>query len=94
MTLNPRLVNGQFMMTTENRKVIYESPDGGKTIYTRLAGTTERILHSDQYSHDIWGRINRFAKWKDIVIEAENNQPLLDLLEQAEAFYELTRNRE
>lgn len=27
---------------------IYESPDGGKTVYTRQAGTTERTLHSKE----------------------------------------------
>lgn len=32
---------------------IYESPDGGKTVYERESGETDRILVSD-YEDDVW----------------------------------------
>lgn len=77
------------MMTTENKKTIYESPDGGKTIYARPEGSSERSLYREEFR-----RKRQFSKWKNILSEAENNQPLRDLLDQAEALYELIRNRE
>lgn len=80
-------------MTTENRKVIYESPDGGKTVYARLEGTQDSILHVEESDYNHWNRIKRFSKWKEILIEAETNKSLDDLIEPAEAFYELIRNR-
>lgn len=51
---------------------VYESPDGGETIYAREAGSTERILVGesakarnlmDQIREDkLWGEIRRTAK--------------------------------
>lgn len=51
---------------------VYESPDGGETIYAREAGSTERILVGesvkarslmDQLREDkLWGEIRRTAK--------------------------------
>lgn len=81
-------------MTTENKKTIYESPDGGKTVYARLEGSSERNLHKEYIDENVFRRKERFLKWKKILSEAENNQPLQDLLDQAEALYELIRNRE
>ena len=84
------MVNGPSMTSTENRKVIYESPDGGKTVYARLSGSTDRVPYSTTEESV---RVERFLKWKKILIEAENNKSLQGLLDQAESFYELVRNR-
>jgi len=52
--------------------VIYESPDGGETIYVRESGSSQRQLHSqspravslqEQLMEDkLWGEIRRAAK--------------------------------
>lgn len=77
-------------MTTENKKIVYESPDGGQTVYARVQGSTEKTLHSIT-DENVFRRKEQFLKWKKILAEAENNLPLQDLLNQAEALYELTR---
>ena len=59
-------------------KYVYESPDGGHTIYRRQIGSTERTLHSvDNEAQDkldtlkedkLWGSIRRSSK-KDPVLQ-------------------------
>lgn len=81
-------------MTTENNKEIYESPDGGKTVYARKTGETKRTLVEQPDWHEINTRSAQHAiKWSNILVEANNNKPLKDLLDQAETLYELTRDR-
>ena len=52
----------------ENAKYIYESPDGGNTVYQRLPGTSQRDLIKEnlplleQMLEDkMWGEIRRLA---------------------------------
>jgi hypothetical protein len=55
-----------------NATYIYETPDGGETVYAREVGTTEKILIGQSYKalslHDqlmqdqLWGQIRRKAK--------------------------------
>ena len=55
-----------------NATYIYESPDGGETVYAREAGTSERILIGQSYKavslqeqiaqDKLWGEIRRLAK--------------------------------
>ena len=35
---------GEKIMTEDNKTYIYESPDGGKTVYRRESGKDERVL--------------------------------------------------
>jgi|3_EtaG_2_1085321.scaffolds.fasta_scaffold397597_1 hypothetical protein len=37
-------VTDQVKMTEDKKTYIYESPDGGKTIYRRESGKDERVL--------------------------------------------------
>ena len=70
---------------------IFESPDGGETVYVRELGSDQRKLHSqspraisiiEQLAEDkLWGNIRRTAK---------TNPGLNDLLEQAKVLYHLS----
>ena len=75
-------------MTYDNNKV-YESPDGGKTIYSRDIGSSVRTLvkeDTDTISRlredKLWGQIRRLAK---------TNVALADILEQAKMVYALIK---
>ena len=74
--------------------MIYESPDGGKTVYERESGSSERKLIRDTRTIDgrplhehlaeskLWGEIHRAAK---------TNVALADILEQAKMVYALIK---
>ena len=61
---------------------IYESPDGGETVYRRQSGMSDRelikISDSQKYIH-----------WREIQIAADTDEYLADLLDRAEAYYRL-----
>ena len=69
---------------------IYESPDGGRTIYSRKRGdpANKRILI--QGKEDLYAR---FDKWRYILVEAQDNPSLADAVEKAEIIYELSKDR-
>ena len=72
--------------------VIYESPDGGETVYVREFGGTQRQLHvespravslREQIEEDkLWGNIRRAAK---------TNPTLQRALEEAILIYTLSK---
>jgi hypothetical protein len=74
-------------------KIIYESPDGGETVYARYEGGTDRWLVGqsataksklDELKEDkLWGEIRRAAK---------SNSLLQDVLDRAKIIYELSKN--
>lgn len=71
--------------------MIYESPDGGKTIYSRRAGSGEReMVKMDEHRAN---RALKFATWNGILELAEREPALRDLVEQTEILYELLRDR-
>jgi hypothetical protein len=68
---------------------IFESPDGGKTIYSRKSGQTERTLiqeDPDKKNRDRW------LEWRDILEASKDNTALADLIEKAETIWHLTKN--
>lgn len=67
---------------------IFESPDGGKTVYARQSGSSERtLIKSDN-------KTSRWMKFREIVELAETDPTLDAILLQAETIYELVRDRE
>lgn len=53
--------------------VVFESPDGGKTIYKRIAGSTEReLIQKDNMlsSYALWRKICQSAKSKPVLQSA------------------------
>jgi hypothetical protein len=74
-------------MNYQNNK-IYESPDGGKTIYEREIGSTERIMIREDPERKY---IEQYNNWRDILKVARNNTTLHDLVEQAEMVYAIIK---
>ena len=69
---------------------IFESPDGGKTIYARKLGQdhTQRVcIQEDPEKKDR----DRWLEWRDILTASKDNQGLADLIEKAETFYRLLK---
>ena len=71
------------------RNKVYESPDGGETIYEREIGSSVRTLVKENTSKieqiredKLWGNIRRAAK---------TNIALADILEQAKMVYALIK---
>jgi sulfur transfer complex TusBCD TusB component (DsrH family) len=69
--------------------LIYESPDGGKTVYARELGHTDRHLVkgnlTDPYEH--------IYLWHDIVHAAKDNPALREVLDQAIMIYKLSKEQ-
>lgn len=72
---------------------VYESPDGGETVYRRRMGSTERELWSVSEAlrqQDVWHA--RWAIWNNVLLAAEHNPVLQEALDRARVIYELSRN--
>jgi hypothetical protein len=74
---------------------IFESPDGGRTVYARRPGTTTRELHwQDPKLQMELKELEREKRWVDI-FGARKNDPELDrLCEQIEILYELSKEQQ
>ena len=69
---------------------IFESPDGGKTIYSRKSGQdiSERVcIQEDPEKKDR----ERWLEWRDILAASKDTQGLADLVEKAEIYYRLLK---
>jgi hypothetical protein len=68
---------------------IFESPDGGKTVYARKSGETERklIIEDPEKKYR-----DRWLEWRDILEASKDNPALADQIEKAELIWRLTKN--
>ena len=74
---------------------IYESPDGGNTVYQRKVGETERVLHrTTERTIELRQQQDRWIMWQDILHESDNNLVLKEALNRAQIIYELSRKNE
>jgi hypothetical protein len=72
--------------------VIYESPDGGETIYVREPGSTSRELHSQSpRAYDLHAQIKEDQLWGNIRRAAKTNPTLQRALEEAVLIYNLSK---
>lgn len=66
--------------------IIYESPDGGRTVYSRKSGQLDRtLIKHEPNTHDRW------LLWRDILKAADSDPALASVVEQAEIVYHLGR---
>jgi hypothetical protein len=68
---------------------VYESPDGGQTVYRRRSGSLDRQLH---HVNNILSEPKRQEKqmlWQQILVASETNSVLKDLVDQAQIIYQL-----
>lgn len=84
----------QSMMKSDGN-LIYESPDGGKTIYGRKPGTIERQLVYEDPAYVKEQKIKqRWMNLKGAVFMAEVDTTLNDALNKVEILYKLKKNYE
>ena len=70
--------------------MIYESPDGGKTVTIRAPHT---LTKQDLTPHDLEAKqLNElWFAWRDVLLASKTNPALLEALERAQIIYELSR---
>ena len=66
--------------------IIYESPDGGRTVYSRKSGQLDRTLVKKEDKDS-----DRWLLWRDILKAADSDPALASVVEQAEIVYHLGR---
>jgi hypothetical protein len=74
--------------------MIYESPDGGKTVYGRLPGESDRkLIHQDPALIETLDSIREDKLWGEIRRTAKKNAQLNVMLEEVKVYYNLIRTR-
>jgi hypothetical protein len=73
---------------------IFESPDGGRTVYARNPGSHHRTLHrQDPELQRELVELEQQKRWVDIFQTRRDNAELNTLCEQVEILYELSRTQ-
>ena len=71
---------------------IYESPDGGRTVYARHPGQQHRELHSRDPLLEIEeAELRQQERWQFILGARKTNIALDEICKQAEILYELSK---
>lgn len=74
---------------------IFESPDGGETVYSREVGSASRTLHSESpKKKSMHERIAEDQLWGNIRRAAETNPTLQEAMERVKVTYYLTDHYE
>lgn len=72
--------------------VIYESPDGGETVYVREFGGEQKQLHSQSpRAFDLHEKIKEDQLWGNIRRAAKTNPTLQRALDEAILIYTLSK---
>ncbi|NBP00738.1 MAG: hypothetical protein EBU90_11525 [Proteobacteria bacterium] len=75
----------------QDRTIIYESPDGGETVYGRYVGETERFLVGKSVKKlQMEKELADTQLWYDIRKAAESNEALKRALEHCILLYQLS----
>jgi hypothetical protein len=82
-----------MMVNKITEAVIYESPDGGETIYVREPGSAQQKLHSESArAVDLRQQMHEAQLWENIRQAAKNNPAIQDALEQVKVIYQLSKS--
>lgn len=74
---------------------IFESPDGGETVYAREIGSTDRTLHSESPKiRSLHDDLKELQLWGNIKRAAADNPALQKAVEQCILLYKLTKHYE
>lgn len=69
---------------------IFESPDGGETVYVRQPGSVERTLYSvSPRKQKLEEQLRHSKLWGDIHRAAQNDPVLKNMLDQIEVYHRL-----
>ena len=78
---------------TPGATYIYESPDGGDTVYAREAGSTERIMiGQNTRAKSVIEQIREDKLWGEMRRLAETDPAMAELLDRAKIYYQLKKN--
>jgi len=70
--------------------VIYESPDGGDTVYAREVGSDQRTLHSvSPRRKNLMQELAETKFWHQVHRAAEHDAALKQMLDQVKLYYQL-----
>jgi hypothetical protein len=84
-----------MMVSKITELTVFESPDGGRTVYARRPGETKRELHwQDPNLQQEIKELESQKRWVDIFQARRDNVELDYLCEQVELLYELGRKSE
>lgn len=72
------------MIKSSEEIIIYESPDGGKTVYSRKSGSSDRTMIKEDTSQSY---ITKWYEWKEILKLAETEPSLANAINKAEMLY-------
>ena len=83
------------MVSKITELTVFESPDGGRTVYARNSGSNKRELHwQDPKLQQGLRDLERSKRWVEIFQARQDNAELDRLCEQVEILYELGRRPE
>jgi hypothetical protein len=81
-----------MMVSKITEVTIFESPDGGRTVYARQPGDKSRSLHyQDPKLQQELEELERKRKWAEIFESRHGNTALEDLCNKIEVLYELSK---
>jgi hypothetical protein len=84
-----------MMVSKITELTVFESPDGGRTVYARNPGATKRELHwQDPKLQQELRDLERSKRWVEIFQARRDDPELNHLCEQVEILYELSRKPE
>jgi hypothetical protein len=81
-----------MMVSKITELTIFESPDGGRTVYTRKPGESTRHLHSKDEVRE--KETAEYERWMNIFNARRDNAALNDVCTKAEILYELSKDSE
>ena len=70
---------------------IFESPDGGETVYARPSGGIQRRLVNKTATA---GMAQRRLQWSDILLAASTDPELEHMIQQVEIYYALRHGQQ
>ena len=78
-----------------SQEYIFESPDGGHTVYRRHPGKLDReMVTIDSYAQDKLDTLKQDKLWGNIRRAAKSDPALKEMLDQVKVYYELKHNAE
>jgi hypothetical protein len=81
-----------MMVSKITEVTIFESPDGGRTVYARQPGSTTKSLHyQDPRLQQELEELENKRRWAEIFESRHNNIALAELCNKVEMLYELSK---
>lgn len=78
-----------------SQEYVFESPDGGHTVYRRHPGKLDReMVTIDSYAQDKLDTLKEDKIWGAIRRASKTDPALKEMLDQVKVYYELKHNAE